>query len=128
VIGFLLISLDPYLRKEYPMAEEFDGRDLIGDNPENAEFYVGVDPMYQNYANEGEKPYPFHEEEIVERARQGGIPEGEQSGFEAMVLEAPGVGEDERDDEDEPESESPKGSTSTTPAVPTPTVPPVPKS
>lgn len=110
------------------MAEEFDGRDLIGDNPENTEFYVGVDPMYQNYANEGEKPYPFYEEEIVERARQGGIPEGEQSGFEAMVLDAPGVGEDEDGDEDDPEGGTSKGSMVTTPVASPPTVPPVPKS
>lgn len=80
--------------------EEIDGRDLVGDNQDNVEFYVGVDPIYQNYANEGEKPYPFHQEEIELRARQGGIPEGEQSGYSAMLLDAPGVGEEENEGKD----------------------------
>lgn len=104
------------------MAEEFDGRDLIGDNDENVEFYVGVDPMYQNYANEGEKPFPFHEEEITTRARQGGIPEGEQSGFEQLLLDAPGVGEDDGDDGDDDGEAAGSGSVTSVP--PAPVVPP----
>lgn len=54
--------------------EQYDGRDFVGeDNTDGVEHYVGVDPIYQTYANETEKPYPFSDEELDEASRRGGV-------------------------------------------------------
>lgn len=54
--------------------EEYDGRTLVPeDNQDGVENYIGVDPIYQNYANETEKPYPFSDEEVDRAAERGGV-------------------------------------------------------
>lgn len=95
-------------------SDEYDGRSFTHeDNEENVGAYVGVDPIYQNYANEGEKPYPFSEEELIAAAERGG-------------LQAEEVFVDDEDDEDEDkQSDDPKETEKATAASP-PTAAPVP--
>lgn len=94
-------------------SDEYDGRNFTHeDNSENLGAYVGVDPMYQNYANEGEKPYPFSREEQVAAAEKGGL-----------EVEEEGDGEEEDGDPESfptPVSTSPE---STPPVVVPPVVP-----
>lgn len=55
--------------------EKYDGRSFVPeDNQDGVENYIGVDPIYQNYANEAEKPHAFTDEELQEAAVRGGIP------------------------------------------------------
>lgn len=55
-------------------SDEYDGRNFVhGDNSEGVEHFVGVDPIYQNYANEGERPHPFTVEQLDEAAIKGGL-------------------------------------------------------
>lgn len=70
--------------------DEYDGRDFVGeDNRENVEHYVGVDPIYQTYANETEKPYPFSQDELDDAARRGGLdPDQDEEGDDASEGEA----------------------------------------
>lgn len=92
--------------------DEYDGRTFTHeDNEENVGAYVGVDPIYQNYANEGEKPYPFSEEELVAAAERGGL-----EADEVFV-----DGDDEGNEDDEPDSKSDEKETAavTAPSVPT---------
>lgn len=80
--------------------EEYDGRSFQGpDNKENVQHYVGVDPVYQNYANEGEKPFPFSEEELVAAAEKGGLEADE-------VFMDDDEDEDQGGEPDEPEKDS----------------------
>lgn len=54
--------------------EEYDGRDFVpGDNKDGVENYIGVDPIYQTYANEAEKPHAFTEEELRWAAERAGV-------------------------------------------------------
>ncbi|MFD5451675.1 hypothetical protein [Streptomyces sp. NPDC127100] len=54
--------------------DSYDGRDLVPeDNRDGVENYVGVDPIYQNYANETEKPHAFTDEELERAAERGGV-------------------------------------------------------
>lgn len=84
-------------------SEDYDGRSFTHpeDNADNVQHYVGVDPIYQNYANEGEKPFPFSREELVAAAERGG-------------LEV-----DDEDDEDEDDSEDGESEQKTEPSVAT---------
>jgi hypothetical protein len=54
--------------------EKYDGRSFVPeDNQGGVENYIGVDPIYQNYANEAEKPHAFTDEELKEAAVRGGV-------------------------------------------------------
>ncbi|MEU4066663.1 hypothetical protein AB0F25_30495 [Streptomyces wedmorensis] len=68
--------------------DEYDGRDFVGeDNRENVEHYVGVDPIYQTYANDTEKPYPFSKEELDDAALRGGLDLDEEGDGEDVEVE-----------------------------------------
>jgi hypothetical protein len=72
-------------------SDDYDGRSFVHpDNESNVSAYVGVDPIYQNYANEGEKPYPFTQEELDLAAEKAGLVE---------VIVDDGEDDDEDDDE-----------------------------
>ena len=93
-------------------SDEYDGRSFTHeDNEENVGAYVGVDPIYQNYANEGEKPYPFSEDELVAAAERGGL-----------QVEEVFVDEDDEEDDDK-SSDSKDADKATAPAPPSASVP-----
>lgn len=91
--------------------DQYDGRDFVGeDNVEGVEHYVGVDPIYQAYANEGERPYPFSQEEIDEAARRGGLDPDEDSD----------AGDEDEEVEGDKKSTVKKASASSAPKAPVP--------
>jgi hypothetical protein len=49
--------------------ESTEARDMRVEG-NDVDAYVGVDPMYMNYANETEKPYPFEDDEQVFQVEQ----------------------------------------------------------
>lgn len=102
--------------------DEYDGRNFVGpDERDGVDNYVGVDPMYQTYANEGEKPYPFSSEELDEATRRAGLDPEE----EAEVRARQEKGADSDDSEATKEESSPQKSSTT--AAKKETAPPPPK-
>lgn len=92
--------------------DEYDGRTFTHeDNAENVGHYVGVDPIYQNYANEGEKPYGFTREELEDGMRKAGLDPEEE---DRIIAEQ----EDGSDDESDGDSDDVKKSTKSTPSTP----------
>lgn len=93
--------------------DQYDGRDFVGeDNTDGVEHYVGVDPIYQTYANETEKPFPFSGEELDEAARRGGLDPDDEVDDDG--------GEEESAKDDSEKKVAAKKATTTPPKAPVP--------
>lgn len=106
---------------ETPEHETVEGRNIVGENVENIEAYAGVDPMYQAYANETEKPHHFTEEEIQRAKVAAGIPADKQSHFSLILLGEDGEPVD--DEEGEPAPDAKTAPAKATPPPVTATIP-----